>query len=350
MKASKIFIKWIIISIVFQLAVYFYLDKYYFASGINFKAEDQKGVYVYKKKALKPNVIFSPNAKDIELSPDCSYTAYFDNGIVKVLDTGTGKSRKITFGEGVQCLAYKWVPGSNRMIIAEKIRSGNGRVIKFYSYDADNQFKEEVKEYNTQRSDAIPAGISQNQVSMAMSPLTNVMYVKVSYINGVSSIYRIDANETMTRVNTVTNRIGKIGVASRDDQLVYEDNISSMVRTNTSCRFISIKGNLHFGFLGTDDDDNIYVMNKTEKVNKIYYGKLAEPQNSWNVINLNNFYEAQNLKVMDDGKIYFIDKQNSKIVNVKNQNYCTYEGNFIGIYDGKIASMSNSKLVLKNIN
>lgn len=348
MKASKIFIKWIIISLVLQLGLYFYMDKFYFPNGDNAKVTEVQSIY--KKQEIKPNVTISENSKNISLSSDCSYTAYLDNGIVKVLDTSTGKSRKLTFGEGVQCLAYKWIQDSNRMIIAEKIRSGATRSVRFYSYDAENQFKEEIKDYNTQKIDSIPASVSGNEVSMVMSTLTNVMYAKVSYINGLSSIYRIDANETMTKVNTAVKKIGNIGVASRDDQLVYEDLINSRVRTNTSCRFISINGNAHFSLLGTDDDNNVYVESKNGSANKIYYGKIAGSQNSWKSINVNYPYASENLKVMGDGKIYFVDKESGKIKNIKNQNYCTYEGKFIGIYDGKIASVSNSKLVLKNIN
>lgn len=348
MKASKIFVKWIILSLVLQLSLYFYMDRFYFSNGDNVKVTQDKTIY--KKKEIKPNVTIPQEAKDVSLSDDCTYTAYFDNRIVKVVDTNTGKSRKLEFGEGVQCLSYKWIPDSDRIIIAEKIKSGNGRVIKFYSYDAENQLKQEVKDYNTQKTDSIPAGVSQNEVSMVMSTLTNVMYAKISYINGVSSIYRIDANETMTKVSTAVTKIGKIGVASRDDQLVYEDLSASRVRTNTSCRLISINGNVHFALLGTDDDNNIYVVNKAQKINKIYYGKIAESQNSWKVINLNGLYDAQDLKVMGDGKIYFIDKQNSKIKNIKNENSFAYQGDFIGIYDGKVASISNSKLVLKNMN
>lgn len=348
MKASKIFIKWIILSLVLQLSLYFYMDRFYFSNGDNVKVTQDRTIY--KKKEIKPNVTIPEEAKDASLSDDCTYTAYFHNGIVKVLDTSTGKSKKLEFGEGVQCLAYKWVPDSDRMIIAEKIKSGNGRVIKFYSYDAENQLKQEVKEYNTQKTDSIPASVSKNEVSMVMSTLTNVMYAKISYISGASSIYRIDANETMTKVSTAVSKIGKIGVASRDDQLVYEDLINSRVRTNTSSRFISINGNVHFALLGTDDDNNIYVVNKAEKINKIYYGKIAESQNSWKAINLNSTYEVENLKVMSDGKIYFIDKQNCKIKNVKNENSFAYQGDFIGIYDGKVASVSNSRLLLKNMN
>lgn len=348
MKASKIFVKWIILSLVLQLSLYFYMDRFYFSNGDNVKVTQDRTIY--KKKEIKPNVTIPQEAKDISLSDDYTYTAYFDNGIVKVLDTSTGKSKKLEFGEGVQCLSYKWVPDSNRMIIAEKIKSGNSRVIKFYSYDAENQLKQEVKDYNTQKIDSIAASISQNEVSMVMSTLTNVMYSKVSYSNGVSSIYRIDANETMTKVSTAVSKIGKIGVASRDDQLVYEDLINSRVRTNTSCRLISINGNSHFALLGTDDDNNIYVVNKTEKVNKIYYGTIAESQNSWKTINLNSMCEVGNLKIMGDGKIYFIDKQSCKIKNVKNENSFAYQGDFIGIYDGKVASVNNSKLLLKIMN
>lgn len=348
MKASKIFIKWIIISLVLQLCLYFYLDKYYLSSGDN--VEITEGMSIYKKNEVKPNIIVPQNAKNIALSYDCSYTAYFDNGVIKVVDTSTGKDRKLTFGEGVQCISYKWVPDSNRMIIAEKIKVGENRNIRFFSYDAESQLKEEIKDYNTQRTDSIPAGISENEVSMVMSTLTNVMYAKVTYANGLSTIYRIDANETMTKLNTVVKRIGKIEVASRDDQLAYEDTINSRVRTNTSCRFININGNLRFSLLGTDTDNNIYVGNKTGKVNKIYYGKLAEPQRTWKVVNLDYLYDTQNLQVMGDGKIYFIDKVSSRVKNLRDGKYSTYDGSFIGIYDDKIASISNSKIVLKSIN
>ncbi|MCD2347284.1 hypothetical protein [Clostridium guangxiense] len=348
MKASKIFIKWIIISLVFQFALYLYLDRFYFSSGDNLKVTEAKSVY--KAKQIKPNVTIPHGADNISLSSDCRYTAYFDNGIVKVVDTNTGKGRKLSFGGGVQCLSYKWISDSNRMIIAEKIKSSVSRSIRFYSYDAENQLKEEIKDYNTEKVDSIPVGVGENQVSMAMSTLTGVMYAKISYANGLSSIYRIDANETMTKINTVVKKIGKIGVASRDDQLVYEDATNSRVRTNTSCRVIDINGNLQFSLLGTDDDNNIYVGNKIGKINKICYGKLAESQNLWKIVNLNSSYDAENLKIIGDGKIYFVDENHGRITNVRNENYCTYDGNFIGIYDGKIASVSDSKLLLKNIN
>lgn len=351
MKASKIFIKWIAISLVIQISIYFYLDHFYFSASGNIKITEGKSLY--QKKEIKPNVTVTDDCSDISLSSDCGYTAYFQNGVVKVVDTNTGKARgNLNFGQDVQCLAYKWIPDSDRMIIAEKLHTDTGRFIRFYSYDAENQRKEEVKEYSTQKSDSIIAlAGSKEKVDMAMSTLTNVMYSKVLYSSGLSAIYRIDANETMTKVVTAVKRIGKIGVASRDDQLVYEDLINSKVRTNTKSRVISINGNSKFKLVGTDDDDNIYVGSGigNGKVNKIFYGNLSGSMNLWKSVNLNSECSTDNLKIMPNGKIYLIDRINNIVKEIKSGQTINYSGTFVGIYDDGIISIDNSKLKIENV-
>lgn len=346
MKASKVFIKWIVISLVLQLSVYFYLDRFYFSTGKIKFTEVQDLNYT---KEIKPNVTLPESAEKVNLSTDCSYTAYFENGVLKVADTNSGKLKKLSFGEDVQCLSYQWIPDSNRMIIAEKINLGNQKVIRFYSYDADKGLKEEIKDYITQRSNSVPAGIGDVQIDMAMSPQTSVMYAKIKYSNGLSAIYRIDANEAMTKIRTVVKRIGKIGVAAREDQLLYEDLTYLKVRTNTKIPFISIRGNSNLSLLGTDGNNNIYVGNRYEKFSKIYYGTLNESKEDWKEVDLDSTYSQDDFKISSGGKIYFIDKANNSIKEVASEKSYTYKGELVGIYDAGIVSIDNSKIVLQKM-
>ncbi|WP_242834281.1 hypothetical protein [Clostridium pasteurianum] len=117
MKASKRIFTWIIISLVLQCSVYLYLNNFYFSPEGNIKVTKMDSVS--KKNEIKPNVSFTDTDKDISLSDDFTYTAYMSNGLVKVVDTTTGKELQINFTKGIQCLAYKWVPGTNRMIIVK---------------------------------------------------------------------------------------------------------------------------------------------------------------------------------------------------------------------------------------
>lgn len=351
MRASKVFKKWIIISLVIQLSVYFYLDHFYFSTSGSFKVTEDKSLY--KEEEVKPNVTLTSGSSDITLSSDCKYTAYFQNGVVKVVDTNTGKARKnLSFGQGIKCLAYKWIPDTNRMIVAEKLQVDSGKVIRFYSYDAENERKEEIRDYITQKSNSVVAlEGSDEKIEMAMSTLTEVMYIKVLYSSGLSAIYRIDANETMTKVPTAVKRIGRISVAARDDQLVYEDLINLKLRTNTKNRIISINGNSAFKLIGADGNNNIYVGQETEdgKVNKIFYGKLSEDMDQWRSISLDSSCSQDTLKVMPSGKVYFIDKSNRRIKDIENGQTIEYTGSFVGIYSYGIVSIDNSKLKLEKV-
>ena len=351
MRTSKRIFTWIIISLILQCSVYLYLDKFYFSPEGKIKYTKMDSAV--KKNKIKPNVIFASSDKSISLSDDFTYTAYLSNGLVKVVDTSTGKEMKINFTNGVQCLAYKWVPGTNRMIIAEKLNGKSGKIIKFFSYDADKaskgdkEAKTEIYNYESKKENSMDAG---QDVDLQISELTGVLYAKITYSKTLATVYRIDRNETLTTVKTVTRNIGNIAVAANSDQLVYEDLTNDRIRSNyTPKKTVNLNGVSKVSLIGSDDNDNFYIGNGKSQINKIYYGNLTEDTSSWKELTMSSLINTNDIIVASDGNVYVLNKEQGTIINIKNNKKDTFEGSFIEVNNGSIISKIDNKLTIKSL-
>lgn len=339
---------WIAISLILQCSIYLYFDQWYFSSEGSIKLSQLNPVDA--SVSIKPDVTFSSNAKSISVSYDCSYTAYIENSHVKVIDTSSGKERKINFTEGAVCLSYKWMPDSNIMMIAERVSYNGRKVIRFYSYDAEKQEKKDTDYYEgVHKVNYMLSYSSKDIVNFQISSLTGVLYGKITYSKGNSRIYRIDRNEKLTRVSTVTANIGNVAVASDDDQLVYEDLSSNRIRTNYKTKIISINNSYKLSLLGTDDDDNFFIGFGKSKVSKIYYGKLSVGTSAWKEVKLSKEVYVDDLYVTQDSNIYYVDKANNTIENISKDKSYKYIGKFIQLNSDFIAYEQNNKLKLETI-
>lgn len=342
MKASKRILSWIIISLLLQFSVYIYLDKVYYADENNIQYSEANSADT--EQNINPNVTFTSDAENIALSDDLSYTAYMSNGHVVVVDTNTGKAKEnLNYNSGVKCLAYKWVPTTDRLIIAEEL---NGSEIRFFSYDASTQVKSEIDDELNKKKNSIPAA---STIQMRISDLTGLLYIKAGYSATRDSIYRIDRNETLTRTTTVMRNIGNFALASDDDQLAYEDLATGTIRTNYLSKKISIPGTLKPGIIGTDANDNFYIGNGIQASSKVYYGKLTNSTSSWKSVSLGKNVNNSNIVITQDGNIYIFDKESSTVVNAKSNKSYSYEGNFCEINGSYIVYDNNNKLMLKKM-
>ncbi|MBW9157260.1 hypothetical protein [Clostridium tagluense] len=346
MKASKVFIRWIVISLILQCSLYLFLDKIYFSDEHNIKITKIQDII--KKKTLKPNVTFPQGYSDVSLSYDGSYTTYFDNsGDLKVLDTGTGNFKSIKF-RGAKCISYKWLPDANKIMLAEKLTVGNSRYIKFFTYDAGKETKEEIRDYSLDIANAIKLVDEKTKVDIQVSTLTGLMYLK-TYSNKItSSVYRIDINEEMTKIQTHGRSISRMAVASHDDHLAYEDLTNNFIRTNTKEGIIKINGSTNLLLLGADGKDNIYVgKNENGNVSNLHYGKLSDNKSSWKQLNLKENVSPNKLIILKSGDVYTIS--DNSIIRVSDNKKIDFKGEFIGIYTNYLASISNGKLVFVEI-
>ena len=347
MKASKRILIWIIISLFLQSSLYLFLDKVYFAEQHNIKITNIANFL--NKTTIKPNVTFPDGATDIMLSYDGTYTTYFDmNGNLKVLNTATGKFLNIKFSGDAKCIAYKWLPATNMLMLAEKLTIGGERYIKFYSYDPDKETKLEIRDYGTNQADYVKLYDENTKADIVVSTLTGLMYIKIYSNNITSSIYRIDRNEEMTQVPTNGRNIGNIAVASNDDHLAYEDHSNNTIKTNTKIGSVQISNAPNLVLLGVDASDNIYFgESENGEVSSIYYGILSDSTSSWKKINLNQATTPENIFILQSGDIYI--STGSSVIRIKDGKTTNYEGTLIGIYNNYVASIVNNKLVLKDM-
>jgi len=347
MKASKRVLIWIIISLFLQSSLYLFLDKIYFAEQHNIKITNIANFF--NKTTIKPNVNFPDGATDIMLSYDGTYTTYFDvNGILKVLDTNTGKFLNIKFSSGAKCIAYKWLPETNMLMLAEKLTIDGQRYIKFYSYDPDKETKLEIRDYGTNQADYVSLNDENTKADIVVSPLTGLMYIKIYSNNITSAIYRIDRNEEMTQVPTNGREIGNIAVASSDDHLAYEDESNNTIKTNTGQGSVQISDAPNLRLLGVDASDNIYFgESENGEISTIYYGVLSTNTSSWKKITLKQVASPNNILILQSGDIYI--SNGSSIIRTKDGKTINYKGTLIGIFNNYVASIVNKKLVLKTI-
>jgi len=344
-RASKRIVTWVIVSLILQCSVYFYLNNFYFSPEGNIKFTKMNTFD--KKNTIKPNVTFLSSDENISLSDNFAYTASLTDGIVKVMDTSTGEKRKISFGNGVKCLAYKWVPDTNRMIIAEELYNSRGRkVIKFFYYDAEKQEKAEIYNYENKVENSMPVG---ERVDFQISELTGVLYAKITYSKVLASIYRLDRNETLKRESTVTRNIGNISVAANNDQLLYEDLAYGGIHSNYTPRStVRLNKGSSVSLLGSDDDDNFYLGLGKSRINKIYYGKLTENTSQWKEISLNTPADINNIIISPDNNVYVVDREQGNILNVKNNKTTNFKGTFIELNNNSIISKVDNKLTIKS--
>jgi hypothetical protein len=346
LKVFKRVIAWVLISLLLQATFYLYLDKYYFSDEKNVKITQVNTTV--EKKNLKAAVTFPEGVSEIDLSFDGTYTSYFDaDKNFDVIKTSSGEAIDIPFSTSAKCIAYKWLPDTNIVLLAEELSTKRGHVVRFYSYDIEKGSKKDIGDPNDKES-SIPIYNKNTKIEIEVSTLTGVMYMKFSDDN-LSKIYRIDRNETLTRLSTRSDKISTIKVASHDDLLAYEDQETHQIRTTLKKKILKIEESSDLLLLAADGNDNIYIGNDIDGlVNKIFYGELSDEIDSWNSLSLDNAADTKNIYVSYDGGIY-LDFENGSLKDLKNSSEITYEGNLIGIYSGIIASDNNGKLTLKGL-
>lgn len=329
------------LSLIVQGMVCFYLDQFYLSDETGVKITS---VNLNQNEELDPHVIIPLGARKIGLSYDGHYTSYLEkNGNLVVVDTNSGRPEKVE-GKNV---AYKWLPDANILMLAETLNVRSEKVLRFFSYDVQRNIKSEICNYN-KKQNIITVKDDNPSVDIAVSTLTGVMYVKITDGNE-SRIYRIDRNETLTRILANNSHIVKLEVASHDDLLAYQDDTHHQIRTTASKRVMQINGNNNLFLLAADGNDNIYAGNSLKgKISEIYYGKLNDPFSSWEKIDLGEYIDSKDIFITYRGDIYVKRDQNS-ISNIRNIGKINYYGQFLGIFNGFIASIDNHKLMIEKI-
>jgi hypothetical protein len=341
MKLFRTILIWMMISLTIQFAGLFYVNNYFLTSNTSIK---MKKIVKSDVKKPEPAINVPENAKDVSVSFDARYLAYYDGDTLKVIDTKTGDEKQVEFNSGIKVSFYKWLPDRNRMLIAEKETSNSSSNFKLAYYDVDKAVKEEIRTLDWANKKAEVKDIQA-------SPLTNVIYVKVDIGGGRSSIYWINIMKEMKKVDTRAYIIGTIRVIPHEDTLLYEDLIYHRVYATGQYRPINVKGVNNPSLLDVDDNDNVYIgETQDDKISKIYYGDIKDPENKFQVIDLKGSVKKSDIFITAQGKIYINDNLKGTVKEFESGKEYTYPGTFLQIYSDGITSISDGKLVKTKFN
>jgi hypothetical protein len=232
---------WILATIVLQLCIYFYLNNHLLTPSVAYTIRPadsgsvQSGVEQY-------------------FSYDGSFRADVSKDAVKIYAIGDDNPAKnIAIGPTERLTYFSWLQDRN---IALAGISKPGRLGTICTLEPLNMV--------TDSQSIIPTitGLSKDAeiADVAYSVNTNVIYIQVRS-GVVSSIYRTDANNMLTKVDNTPSSIGRIANLKSEDALIY-DSVSTgriYLVDKKGRQWISPQDGSEYALIGTDKNDNIYI-------------------------------------------------------------------------------------------
>jgi hypothetical protein len=239
---------------------------------------------------------------------------------------------------------YKWLPDEVSLILAEKTNPPESKQsISFFSYDAEKNNKRELTDFNNKK---LKIDLSSNKEyidSMVCSTSTNIWYIKMVNSFHKSDIYMVNVMNEISRVKVNADNLGNISLMTNNTNLIYEqDNNIKVLNKDIDIRLNNV---VMVSLLGTDNNDKLYIGEvKANKITRILFGELDIPLNKWHDIKLDEPIEENNIIITEKGRIFIKDQLSECLIDVKNKNKYTFEGDFIGIYDGNIICVDNQRI------
>lgn len=354
MKIFKKLLIWSLIAASIESVMLFTLNKIY-AQPLN-SYKEEKSQPQKSKKSYK-DIKIPESAENIKVSYDGKYISYYENEVLKIVNSEDESSHDIDIPSNRLICYSKWLPDSNLLLLCEK---DNANRVSFYSYDADKDNKKEIIDFYTK-----PLKIelsSKNDVidNITLSTANHVMYIKVQHKNGKSDIYKTNIMNQIKKIKSSNDTIGNISMLHYETNLIYEDmeeeEIKNIAITATKKKgeekeivkisSLDINENDKKVLLSTDDEDKIYIGTmENKKVNKILIGDLKSSTEDWKALKLPEPADRKNIIITKEGNVYINDETKGLLKDVISNKEIKYKGSFIQIQDKYIFTLNNNKVI-----
>ena len=184
------------------------------------------------------------------------------------------------------------------------------------------------------------------------SVLTNVYYIHINKDSSRNTVYRIDRNEDLTKVDINSKVLGNMRVMRHEDRLIYEDKITDKLFITSPNKQLIFNLNNKVTFLGIDRNDIIYMGELNgDKIAAIIHGKINENTSGWKKINIDSPIGRNNLYFSNKSEVLINDVVKGSVKNLTTGEEIEYKGKLIQIKDNFIATIdSNRNLVCTNFN
>lgn len=341
MKVFKKIIAWAILSIILQLGGLYVLDNFVFKHSSDFES---KKIEIEKDKTKDINAAIPTDAEEVNISYDGKYLTYNKNGSLYIQDTKTGTDTEVTTENKGEILYHKWLSDRDRLIIAKKVEKDGEAEIQLVTYSPKNSLETIVSDICTYQDDMEVRKVSE-------STITGVYYVDI-YKGGLkNTVYRIDINDTLTKVSLKTNVLGNMQVIPHEDRLIYEDKVNGSFFVTSPNKQLTFNSNKKLTLLGIDRKDVVYMGELNgDKISSIVYGKISDDTSSWKKVVLESVVSSNDLYFSNDSEILINDNLKGSVKNLATGSEIEYEGKLVQIKEDFIATVDNSgKLVYKNL-
>lgn len=341
-RKHKIF-NWILLSIIFQVAVLSYFNFYY----LNRRGDATATlITIGQDKPKKVQTIDVPqDASEIKVSYDNTLIAYKLNGNIEVKNIKDNKTVKSITAKNDKISYYRWLPDRNMIIYGINAPdSENGRV-QVITYNVDSEI-----EHIYPKITGIPKKSTIQQIEL--SPLTNVVYAKVATGNGTAKIYRYNVMSELSFVMNITDKT-LIKEFTYDNKLAYRDDKNKLYiwdGLKSSSKQLASNDKLDIlGITGIDDEIYAAVIGTDGKVAQILKGTFDKPVSSWEKIDVKSNVSPDNLYLSPEGSIYELDKDKSTVYNLKTNGKVSYSGSLLEIFNSHIVTRSGDKVKIEEM-
>lgn len=343
MKKIRMLYRWVIISVMLQAIVLAYLNYIYLPHRSSVKATmfEQSGAACSNWSIKLPDDARHPGA-----SYDGRYAAYFQDEKIIITDAVKKKEEGSISADKGELTYYTWLPDRNMLIYASSYQVKKSSTVVIETYDVLSGEKRSYPEIT-----GLPSGSSA--VDIELSPLTNIVYVKIKTSDERARIYRFNIMDNRklimkTELDTV------IKETNYSDKLVFQSgNYKINVRDGNKSSIYTLKFKSKMALLGIDSEDKVYVaeLNKGGRASNVYFGKAdAVNVDTWEKISLKAETSPENLIVSRCGVVYMKLPGENQILALGVDREYKYTGEFVEITDDYILTKEKGKLKLSCIN
>lgn len=337
MKNLKRVLVWALLSLSLQALGLFTLEKLLFAHSSDFKIEK------VESKPIQSNASISSDSENVRVSFSGKYLTLEKNNSIYILSSKDGVETQLNIEDSEEVLYYNWIEGNNRLFVIYKNKDN---MVALSTYDAVSNTEHKIKNICDYSKN-----MRIDDVTISQKP--GVKYISISTTNSkVPTIYRIDINETITRVNHNIRSLGQMQALQNKDVLICYDDVRAAYYciTNGKSTKIDVGFEGKSTILGVDNQENVYFgVYEGEKISKIMYGTVSTKKGAWKEIVLESPKFKEDINITYDGGILVNDKLKGWVNNIINNDKISYDGRYVTSNNKIIYSQEGNKVCIKSL-
>jgi len=344
MKTLVKWYKWILLAVIFQFCVLFYIDKIFLNSSATVNVTTSET----KTDPITGEFTVSEGVKEVKISYNARFGAYVDkNGVLHIIDIKNNKDMKIAGLEKDKITFFKWLPDRDLILYSSDTKNGKKGVIQLLTYEADSETYRDYPEIS-----GLPAKSEVSDIDL--SPYTNFVYAKIKTSDTKSRIVRFNVMGQYAHVmNLGADAI--INEANYVNKFVYQNPGEAIYvydgMNNSKTKVPIDQKNVRI--LDIDHNDTLYigVLDEEGKVTQIYEQKMVDTKltDNWTKTTLKEKVPPEDIVISVNGNMYYLNRDENKIVNIKNDLKASFRGEFLELLDGALVSIDGNKVNITSL-